>query len=109
MSERAFERALQRFAAEVGSEWVFSSDEDVALYRDAYSPLVGEDEKVAMSEFDVADSNFMDGKVYTYTRSINQDGDNVLNYRFYASDGTDDATGPPTGLPPTSRRSDRRF
>jgi hypothetical protein len=48
MSERNFELALQRFAAEVGSEWVFSSDEDVALYRDAYSPLWGQpDERLA--------------------------------------------------------------
>jgi FAD/FMN-containing dehydrogenase len=48
MSEAAFERALQRFAAEVGSEWVFSADADIALYRDAYSPLWGQpDERVA--------------------------------------------------------------
>jgi 4-cresol dehydrogenase (hydroxylating) len=48
MTERDFERALERFAAVVGREWVFSSDADVALYRDAYSPLWSEEqEKVA--------------------------------------------------------------
>ena len=29
----------------VGKEWVFTSDEDVALYRDAYSPFWGEPEE----------------------------------------------------------------
>jgi FAD/FMN-containing dehydrogenase len=48
MTERTFNRALERFAAEVGARWVFSSDEDVALYRDAYSPLWGQpDERLA--------------------------------------------------------------
>ena len=48
VNQRDFERALARFRSVVGAEWVFSSDEDVALYRDAYSPLVGEpEEKVA--------------------------------------------------------------
>ncbi len=45
MSERDFERALSRFAAEVGSDWVFTDDEDIALYRDAYSPLWGQPEE----------------------------------------------------------------
>src|SRR5687767_6383052 len=48
VSERDFERAVGRFASVVGADWVFTSDEDVALYRDAYSPFVGEpEEKVA--------------------------------------------------------------
>jgi 4-cresol dehydrogenase (hydroxylating) len=48
VSERDFQRAIDRFASVVGSEWVFTSDADVALYRDAYSPFVGEaEEKVA--------------------------------------------------------------
>jgi FAD/FMN-containing dehydrogenase len=48
VSERDFQRALDRFKSVVGNEWVFTTDEDVALYRDAYSPLWGEeDEKVA--------------------------------------------------------------
>src|SRR4029078_5771238 len=47
-SERAFLRAVERFKSVVGSDWVFTSDEDVALYRDAYSPLWSEEaEKVA--------------------------------------------------------------
>jgi 4-cresol dehydrogenase (hydroxylating) len=45
MSERDFQNALTRIAGVVGSQWVFSSDEDVALYRDAYSPLWGEDDE----------------------------------------------------------------
>jgi hypothetical protein len=48
VGERDFQRALVRFRSIVGGEWVFTSDEDVALYRDAYSPLWSEeDEKVA--------------------------------------------------------------
>jgi 4-cresol dehydrogenase (hydroxylating) len=48
MSEGDFGAALRRLREVVGSEWVFSSDEDVALYRDAYSPLWGErEERVA--------------------------------------------------------------
>ena len=48
VSERDFERAVARFRSVVGSDWVFTSDEDVALYRDAYSPLWSEpEEKVA--------------------------------------------------------------
>src|SRR5262245_25800367 len=48
LSERDFLRAIERFKSVVGAEWVFTSDEDVALYRDAYSPLFSEgDEKVA--------------------------------------------------------------
>ena len=48
MSEADFTRSLERFSRIVGDEWVFTSDEDVALYRDAYSPLVNEpEEKVA--------------------------------------------------------------
>jgi 4-cresol dehydrogenase (hydroxylating) len=37
IDERDFNRALDRFRAAVGNEWVFTSDEDLALYRDAYS------------------------------------------------------------------------
>ena len=48
VSERDFERALARFRSVVGADWVFTSDDDVALYRDAYSPFWGEpEEKVA--------------------------------------------------------------
>jgi FAD/FMN-containing dehydrogenase len=48
MSQRRFSAALRDFAAVTGPEWVFSADEDVALYRDAYSPFRDErDERVA--------------------------------------------------------------
>jgi 4-cresol dehydrogenase (hydroxylating) len=40
-----FAKALREFEAIVGKEWVFTSDEDLDLYRDAYSPLVGEPEE----------------------------------------------------------------
>lgn len=40
-----FDRAIASFGDAVGKEWVFTSDEDVALYRDAYSPLWGEPEE----------------------------------------------------------------
>ena len=44
VSERDFSRALGQFAQTVGNEWVFSSDEDMNLYRDAYSPFWSEAE-----------------------------------------------------------------
>ena len=48
VTEQDFQRAIDRLESVVGPEWVFTSDEDVALYRDAYSPLWSEeDEKVA--------------------------------------------------------------
>ena len=45
LSQSEFDAALGRFEEIVGREWVFRSDEDVALYRDAYSPLWGEAEE----------------------------------------------------------------
>ena len=45
VSDRDFSNALREFEEAVGSEWVFTSDEDVALYRDAYSPFKGEEEE----------------------------------------------------------------
>jgi 4-cresol dehydrogenase (hydroxylating) len=45
VAERDFAAALRDFRAAVGDEWVFTSDEDVALYRDAYSPFWGEPEE----------------------------------------------------------------
>ena len=44
VTERDFSSALEEFANAIGSEWVFTSDEDVNLYRDAYSPFWGEAE-----------------------------------------------------------------
>lgn len=45
VSATDFAAALGQFEAAVGKEWVFTSDEDVALYRDAYSPFWGEPEE----------------------------------------------------------------
>jgi (+)-pinoresinol hydroxylase len=49
VSNQNFSDALQQFEAAVGKEWVFTSDEDVALYRDAYSPFWGEPEELVAS------------------------------------------------------------
>jgi FAD/FMN-containing dehydrogenase len=40
-----FAEVLRQFETVVGKEWVLTSDEDVALYRDAYSILWGEPEE----------------------------------------------------------------
>jgi len=45
VSESTFSTALKEFAGAVGHEWVFSSAEDVALYRDAYSQVWDETEE----------------------------------------------------------------
>jgi hypothetical protein len=45
LTQRDFTRALDAFADAVGREWVFTSDEDLNLYRDAYSPFWGESEE----------------------------------------------------------------
>ena len=48
VTEADFNTALGEFRAAVGAEWVFSSDADVALYRDSYSIYWGEaEERVA--------------------------------------------------------------
>ena len=45
VSSADFSAALEKFAKVVGKDWVFTSDEDVALYRDAFSPFQGEPEE----------------------------------------------------------------
>jgi 4-cresol dehydrogenase (hydroxylating) len=40
-----FDKALSEFRSVVGAEWVFTSDEDLHLYRDAYSPYWNEPEE----------------------------------------------------------------
>ncbi|MEZ5894530.1 MAG: FAD-dependent oxidoreductase [Parvularculaceae bacterium] len=45
VSQAQFDRAVAAFRRELGSEWVFTSEEDVGLYRDAYSPFWGEPEE----------------------------------------------------------------
>jgi FAD/FMN-containing dehydrogenase len=45
VSRSDFDAALAAWREAVGAEWVFTKDEDVALYRDAYSPYWGEPEE----------------------------------------------------------------
>ncbi len=45
VSEADFNAALNEFRSAVGADWVFTSDEDVALYRDSYSIYWGESEE----------------------------------------------------------------
>ena len=45
VSRRDFGAALRAFAAAVGDDWLFSSDADLAPYRDAYSPWRDEAEE----------------------------------------------------------------
>jgi len=45
VSDVNFAQALKQFESVVGKEWLFTSDEDVALYKDAYSPFYGEAEE----------------------------------------------------------------
>ena len=45
VSAADFNRAIAAWKQAVGAEWVFTSDEDVALYRDAYSPWWDEPEE----------------------------------------------------------------
>ena len=45
VTPRDWTAALKQFEDAVGSQWVFTSNEDIALYRDAYSPLWGEPEE----------------------------------------------------------------
>jgi 4-cresol dehydrogenase (hydroxylating) len=48
ISQPVFDTLLREFEQVVGGDWVFSSPDDVALYRDAYSPFRDEeDERVA--------------------------------------------------------------
>jgi 4-cresol dehydrogenase (hydroxylating) len=44
-----FAEAIKQFDEAVGKQWVFTSDEDVALYRDAYSPFLGEPDEIVAS------------------------------------------------------------
>jgi len=45
VSASDFAAAIKEFESAVGKEWVFTSNEDVALYRDPYSPFLGEPEE----------------------------------------------------------------
>jgi len=45
VSTAAFNTALSAWRQTVGADWVFTKDEDIALYRDAYSPYWDEPEE----------------------------------------------------------------
>jgi (+)-pinoresinol hydroxylase len=49
VSASDFAQAIKQFEEAVGKEWVFTSDEDVALYRDPYSPFLGEPNELVAS------------------------------------------------------------
>jgi 4-cresol dehydrogenase (hydroxylating) len=56
VTAETFAAAITEFEAVVGNDWVFKSDEDVALYRDAYSPFWGEPEERVASAAVAPDS-----------------------------------------------------
>jgi FAD/FMN-containing dehydrogenase len=45
VSAADYAKALAEFAQLIGREWVFTSDEDLDLYRDAFSPFLNEPEE----------------------------------------------------------------
>ena len=45
INARTFADAVKEFEGAVGKPWVFTADDDVALYKDAYSPWLGEPEE----------------------------------------------------------------
>jgi (+)-pinoresinol hydroxylase len=45
VNSKDFSDAIKQFSEAVGKDWVFTSDEDVDLYRDSYSPFWHEDEE----------------------------------------------------------------
>ena len=49
VNEQDFQTALGEFENAVGSDWVFTKDEDTRLYRDAYSPVQNEPEEILVS------------------------------------------------------------
>jgi len=49
VSSADFSAALEKFSSAIGKQWVFTSDEDVDLYRDAYSVYKGEKEEYLAS------------------------------------------------------------
>lgn len=49
ISATEFATALRKFRDAVGRDWVFDADADVALYRDAYSPLWGQSNELVAS------------------------------------------------------------
>ena len=56
VSAEDFSTAISEWKAAVGKDWVFTSDEDMNLYRDAYSPFWGEKEERVASAAVAPDS-----------------------------------------------------
>ena len=56
LSLKDFREAIKQFEAAVGKESVFTSDEDVALYKDSYSVFLGEPEEIVASAAVAPDS-----------------------------------------------------
>jgi hypothetical protein len=56
VKSKDFADAMKQFEEAVGKQWVFTSDEDVALYKDAYSPFWGEEEERVASAAVAPDS-----------------------------------------------------
>ena len=54
INDQTFQTALNEFRNAIGADWVFSTDEDVALYRDAYNPFWGEEERTLETSAAVA-------------------------------------------------------
>ncbi|MGE3530966.1 MAG: FAD-binding oxidoreductase [Steroidobacteraceae bacterium] len=69
VSQTNFSSAIRQFQEAVGRQWVFTSDEDVHLYRDAYSPYWGEKEELLPSAALAPDSV---EQVQTIVRIANQ-------------------------------------
>ena len=70
VSSKDFSDALKQFEEAVGKEWVFTSDEDVALYRDAYSPFMGEPDELVASAAVAPDGVEQVQKVVTIANSF---------------------------------------
>ncbi len=64
--------------------WVDRNDDDD--YDDS-------DEKIDLTVVDASDTDYSDGKMYVATTTLLIAGDGVINYRFFASDGSVDAGG----------------
>ncbi len=49
MSSETFGQAMQKIAAAIGAQWVYTKEEDVLLYRDSYSPAFDDAEEILPS------------------------------------------------------------
>src|SRR4030095_13040069 len=70
VSQRDWNAALEQFKQAVGAPWVFTSDEDIALYRDAYSPLWGEPDERLVSAAVAPDTSEQVSQVVKITNRV---------------------------------------